>query len=83
MTQVVADFLVFPSFAVFVELLRKRYLYHAFAFGKYGHCYLAEFQYRFNWRFRLRDMWPCLLRAIVLTAPWSESRLRLAAAQVC
>jgi transposase-like protein len=57
--------------------------YHAFAFGKYGHRYLAEIQYRFNRRFKLKDMLPRLLRAAALTSPWSESRLRLATAQVC
>jgi transposase-like protein len=57
--------------------------YHAFAFAKYGHRYLAEVQYRFNRRFRLRDMLPRLLRAAVLTRPWSEPRLRLDAIRAC
>jgi ISXO2-like transposase domain/Transposase zinc-ribbon domain len=57
--------------------------YHAFAFRKYAHRYLAEVQYRFNRRFKLKDMLARLLRAAVLTAPYSEPRLRLAPAGTC
>lgn len=51
--------------------------YHAFDFDKYGHRYLAETQYRFNRRFKLKDMLPRLLRACTSTAPWPDPRLRL------
>ena len=57
--------------------------YHAFDFHKYAHRYLAEVQYRFNRRFKLKDMLARLLRAAVLTAPHSEPRLRLVAAGSC
>jgi hypothetical protein len=42
---------------------------HAIDFEKYGHRYLAEFQYRFNRRFDLKGMLPRLLRAASLTKP--------------
>jgi transposase-like protein len=52
--------------------------YHAFAFAKYAHRYLAEFQYRFNRRFNLRTLLPRLLAALVAAPPSPEWRLRLA-----
>jgi len=52
--------------------------YHAFRFKKYGHRYLAEYQYRFNRRFDLKAMLPRLLRAAVTTSPRPEAWLRLA-----
>lgn len=57
--------------------------YHAFNFQKYAHRYLAEVQYRFNRRFRLKDMLARLLRAAVLARPRTESTLRLATVRVC
>lgn len=42
--------------------------YHAFKFGKYAPRYLAEFQFRFNRRYRMREMLPRILRAL-LAAP--------------
>ena len=51
--------------------------YHAFDFKKYGHRYLAEFQYRFNRRFDLQVILPRLLRAAVLTMPQPSLILRL------
>ena len=49
---------------------------HAFDFKKYGHRYLAEFQYRFNRRFDLKGMLPRLLRAASLTKPHPSTKLR-------
>ena len=39
--------------------------YHAFKFGKYAQRYLAEFQFRFNRRYRMHLMLPRMLRALV------------------
>src|SRR5690606_34215757 len=50
--------------------------YHAFAFAKYAHRYLAEFQYRFNRRFDMKTLLPRLLAALVSTPPSSERLLR-------
>lgn len=50
--------------------------YHAFKHGKYARRYLAEAQYRFNRRFRLADMLPRLMRAMMLCNPWPEPALR-------
>lgn len=52
--------------------------YHAFKQAKYARRYLAEAQYRFNRRFRLAEMLPRLMRAMMLTGPWSEQHLRAA-----
>lgn len=52
--------------------------YHSVKQFKYARRYLAEAAYRFNRRFRLREMLPRLLRAIVLCAPCPERSLRLA-----
>lgn len=52
--------------------------YHAFAFAKYAHRYLAEFQYRFNRRFNMRNMLPRLLHAMAATPASPERWLRLA-----
>ena len=38
--------------------------YQAFAFAKYAHRYLAEFQYRFNRRFNVKTIMPRLLFAL-------------------
>ena len=51
--------------------------YHAIRQAKYARRYLAEAAYRFNRRFRLREMVPRLARAIMLCAPCPESSLRL------
>lgn len=51
--------------------------YHAFHFDKYGHRYLAEFQYRFNRRSDLKAILPRLLRAAALTPMRNEAWLRL------
>lgn len=51
--------------------------YHAFHFDKYGHRYLAEFQYRFNRRENLKNILPRLLRAAATTPKRTESWLRL------
>ena len=50
--------------------------YHAFAFAKYRHRYLAEFQYRFNRRFNLRTIFNRLLRALVAAPACHERYLR-------
>lgn len=52
--------------------------YHAFAFNKYAHRYLAEAQYRFNRRFDLRAILPRFIKAAATTDPWKDSRLRAA-----
>ena len=60
--------------------------YHAIRQAKYARHYLAEAAYptgtsfgrRFNRRFRLREMVPRLLRAMLLCKPCSEASLRLA-----
>lgn len=52
--------------------------YHAVKQAKYARRYLAEAAYRFNRRFRLREMLPRLLRAMVCCAPCPEPDLRLA-----
>ena len=52
--------------------------YHAFAFAKYAHRYLAEFQYRFNRRFSMKTILPRLLAALVDTPPVSEGTQRAA-----
>ena len=52
--------------------------YHAFKFAKYAHRYLAEFQYRFNRRFDLRDILRRLLYAACLTKPHPVRAIRAA-----
>lgn len=51
--------------------------YHAFDFRKYGHRYLAEFQYRFNRRADLKVILPRLLRAAAMTPKRTQLWLRL------
>lgn len=51
--------------------------YHAFDFDKYGHRYLAEFQYRFNRRQNLAKLLPRLVRAAATTPKRTEAWLRL------
>ena len=50
--------------------------YHAIKQAKYARRYLAEAAYRFNRRFRLREMLPRLLYAMILCAPCAEPILR-------
>jgi transposase-like protein len=52
--------------------------YHAFAFAKYAHRYLAEFQYRFNRRFDMTSILPRLLLALIAAPPSPEHWLRVA-----
>jgi hypothetical protein len=52
--------------------------YHAIRQAKYARRYLAEAAYRFNRRFRLRELLPRLARAMMLCAPCPERSLRLA-----
>lgn len=52
--------------------------YHAFKFWKYADRYLAEFQYRFNRRFRMRAMLSGLVRAASHCRPCPEASLRMA-----
>ena len=52
--------------------------YHAIRQGKYARRYLAEAAYRFNRRFRLREMLPRLARAMMLCKPHPETVLRMA-----
>ena len=51
--------------------------FHAFAFEKYGHRYLAEFAYRFNRRSNLKTMLPRLLHAAVASSPQPLRKIRL------
>lgn len=50
--------------------------YHAFKFAKYAHCYLGEFQYRFNRRFNLRSILQRLVAAASATKPHSLGIIR-------
>ena len=52
--------------------------YHAFAFAKYAHRYLAEFQYRFNRRYNMAHMLPRLLTALARAPASPERTLRSA-----
>ena len=52
--------------------------YHAIKQAKYARRYLGEAAYRFNRRFRLPELVPRLLRAIVLCRPCPEPILRQA-----
>lgn len=52
--------------------------YHAIRQAKYARRYLAEAAYRFNRRFRLRELLPRLARAMIFCAPCPERSLRLA-----
>ena len=51
--------------------------FHAFAFKKYGHRYLAEFAYRFNRRSNLKTMLPRLMHAAVASSPQPLRKIRL------
>lgn len=51
--------------------------YHAFKFYKYGGRYLAEYQFRFNQRFDLRVILPCLIDAAAINRPRPEWWIRL------
>ena len=50
--------------------------YHAVKFAKYAHRYLAEVQYRFNRRYKLRLILGRLVRAAVTTLPLTEVNIR-------
>ena len=50
--------------------------YHAFAFARYAHRYLAEAAWRFNRRFDLTILVPRLLVSTAHCKPWTERRLR-------
>lgn len=52
--------------------------YHAFKQAKYARRYLAEAAYRFNRRFRLREMLPRLTHAMLACKPYAEPKLRAA-----
>jgi hypothetical protein len=52
--------------------------YHAFDFEKYAHRYLGEFQYRFNRRFDLPEMFKRLVIATARSGKVPEHKLRLA-----
>lgn len=52
--------------------------YHAIRQAHYARRYLAEAAYRFNRRFRLRELVPRLARAMMLCKPCAEPSLRLA-----
>jgi hypothetical protein len=50
--------------------------YHTFAFAKYAHRSLAEFQYRFNHRFNSKTILRRLLAALIDAPSVSERVLR-------
>lgn len=50
--------------------------YHAFGFAKYAARYIAELQYRFNRRYKLHQMLPRLLHAMVATKPSATAYIR-------
>jgi len=50
--------------------------YHAFRFAKYAPRYLAEFQFRFNRRYRMAEMLPAMLRAILAASPCPLAAVR-------
>jgi ribosomal protein L37AE/L43A len=70
----------FRAVNTFLGNLKTAYsgTYHAFAFAKYAHRYLAEVQYRFNRRFDLSSILKRLLVAAVSTKPHPERFLRAA-----
>jgi len=49
---------------------------HAFAFGKYSARYLADFQYRFNRRYRMHELLARLLRAMAGSSPHNTALIR-------
>ena len=51
-------------------------VYHSIRQAKYARRYLAEAAYRFNRRFRLRDMLPRLAVAMMRCKPWAEPIVR-------
>ena len=53
-------------------------VYHAVRQGRYARRYLAEAAWRFNRRFRLREMLPHLATAMMRCKPCPERQLRLA-----
>lgn len=52
--------------------------YHAFHFAKYAGRYFAEYAYRFNRRFDLRNIVSCIIQDCVRMTPLNESKVRLA-----
>lgn len=50
--------------------------YHAFKFGKYAQRYLAEFQFRFNRRYRMHKMLPRMLSALLAAPPRNSALIR-------
>jgi hypothetical protein len=50
--------------------------YHAFRFGKYAQRYLAEFQFRFNRRYRMHKTLPRMLFALLAAPPCSTRLIR-------
>jgi hypothetical protein len=52
--------------------------YHAFKFAKYADRYLAEYQFRFNRRFRLERLMQSIIRAAAHCKPVAGRTLRMA-----
>ena len=50
--------------------------YHAFKFNKYAPIYLAEFQFRFNRRYRVHKMLPRMLQALVAITALNTAQIR-------
>jgi Zn ribbon nucleic-acid-binding protein len=50
--------------------------YHAFDFAKYSCRYLAEYQFRFNRRYRMREMLTRILHAVAAATPLSAALVR-------
>lgn len=55
--------------------------YHSFDFEKYGYRYLGEYQYRFNRRFDLAEMFPRLCSASARAGKRPEKWLRMSLAE--
>lgn len=52
--------------------------YHSFSQGKYARRYLGEAAYRFNRRFKLRELMPRLITAMIVCSPCATATLRQA-----
>ena len=55
--------------------------HHAFDFARYADRYLAEFQFKFNRRFRMNEFLTHFAKAVIGAAPQTVRTLRLA--EVC
>ena len=71
----------FRAVSTLLGHLKTAGAYHSIVFRKYGHRYLAEFQYRFNRRFNFGVM---LRRLVIAVSGSIASPLRaIRAAEIC